>query len=111
MLKRTSSPQRSWARLGLFSMLTLAGLLMAAPAVRASEADLAIPNLWVHGSFTILGGTIPAGWLLLIGSAVICGTLGISLFLRTQIRKLPAHKSMLDVAETIYQTCKTYLIQ
>src|SRR5439155_14562000 len=45
------------------------------------------------------------------GSIVICGTLGISLYLRTQIHKLPAHKSMLDVAEVIFQTCKTYLIQ
>jgi K(+)-stimulated pyrophosphate-energized sodium pump len=77
----------------------------------ASEADLAIPNLWEHGSFQIIGKTIPAGWLLLVGSFVICGTLGISLYLRTQIHKLPAHRSMLDVAETIFQTCKTYLIQ
>ena len=28
-----------------------------------------------------------------------------------QIQQLPAHKSMLDVAEIIFQTCKTYLIQ
>src|SRR5207249_68585 len=27
------------------------------------------------------------------------------------IHKLPAHSSMLNVAETIFQTCKTYLIQ
>src|SRR5437867_4613360 len=88
-----------------------AALLLAAPAARASEADLAIPNLWEHGSFTILGQTISAGVLLLAGSFVICGTLGISLYLRSQIHKLPAHKSMLDVAEIIYQTCKTYLVQ
>src|SRR5206468_12774676 len=90
---------------------TIAVLLLAGPAARASEADLAIPNLWEHGSFTILGQTISAGVLLLAGSFVICGTLGISLYLRSQIHKLPAHKSMLDVAEIIYQTCKTYLIQ
>src|SRR5262249_37902646 len=52
-----------------------------------------------------------AGTLLLVGSAVICGTLGFSLYLRTQIHKLPAHHSMLNVSETIFQTCKTYLIQ
>src|SRR5437879_193110 len=90
---------------------SIAVLLLAGPAARASEADLAIPNLWEHGSFTILGQTISAGVLLLAGSFVICGTLGISLYLRSQIHKLPAHKSMLDVAEIIYQTCKTYLIQ
>src|SRR6266436_6172161 len=90
---------------------SIAVLLLAAPAARASEADLAIPNLWEHGSFTILGQTISAGVLLLAGSFVICGTLGISLYLRAQIHKLPAHKSMLDIAEIIFQTCKTYLIQ
>src|SRR5436305_4937815 len=42
---------------------------------------------------------------------VITGTLVIRLYLRTQIQKLPAHRSQLNVAETIYQTCKTYLIQ
>ncbi|MCI0464715.1 MAG: sodium/proton-translocating pyrophosphatase, partial [Gemmataceae bacterium] len=86
-------------------------LLAGATSAHASEADLAIPDLWLHGSFTILGQTISAGLLLLIGSAVICGTLGFSLYLRHQIHKLPAHQSMLNVAETIYQTCKTYLIQ
>ncbi len=51
-------------------------------------------------------------WNLLFGGAiVIAGTLGISLYLRGQIHKLPAHKSMLDISEIIFQTCKTYLIQ
>ncbi|MBL8830304.1 MAG: sodium-translocating pyrophosphatase, partial [Planctomycetaceae bacterium] len=85
-------------------------LFSAMPAF-ASEADLAIPDLDKHGSFTIAGSTISAGKLLLYGSFVICGTLGISLYLRSQIKRLPAHKSMLDVAEIIFQTCKTYLIQ
>jgi len=90
-------------------LLSAAMLLLAATFVHASEADLAIPDLWKNGSF--FNGSISAGMLLLIGSAVICGTLGISLYLRVQIARLPAHKSMLDVAEIIFQTCKTYLIQ
>ena len=28
-----------------------------------------------------------------------------------KVRKFPAHQSMLDVSNTIYETCKTYLIQ
>src|SRR5437868_13869045 len=83
--------------------------LTAASAVHASEADLAIPDLH-KGHFDSLGG-ISAWNLLFYGSFVILGTLGISLYLRAQIYKLPAHKSMLDVAEIIFQTCKTYLIQ
>ncbi|HXG13373.1 MAG TPA: sodium-translocating pyrophosphatase [Gemmataceae bacterium] len=84
-------------------------LLLAAPAVFASEASLAIPDLH-KGTFTSLGGV--SAWNLLFGGAcVIAGTLGISLYLRAQIKRLPAHRSMLNVADTIYQTCKTYLIQ
>ena len=86
-------------------------VLLSAGPVWASEADLAIPDLNVHGSFTIGGNTISAGNLLFYGAFVIAGTLGISLYLRAQIKALPAHKSMLDVAEIIFQTCKTYLIQ
>jgi K(+)-stimulated pyrophosphate-energized sodium pump len=88
------------------------GMLLAGIPAQAGDADILIPNFWEHGEFSLpLVGKISAGLLLLVGSAVICGTLGFSLYLRTQIHKLPSHKSMLDVAETIYQTCKTYLIQ
>src|SRR5262249_45826236 len=83
-------------------------LLAGATWVHASEADLAIPDLDVKVFFN---NTVSAWSLLAWGALVICCTLGISLYLRTQIHKLPAHKSMLNVAETIYQTCKTYLIQ
>src|SRR5882757_5220083 len=90
-----------------FSVLALA--LVAAGQALANEADLAIPDLH-EGKFDSLGG-ISAWNLLAFGALVICGTLGISLYLRAQIKSLPAHKSMLDVAEVIFQTCKTYLIQ
>jgi K(+)-stimulated pyrophosphate-energized sodium pump len=90
--------------------LVLLALLLAPATASASEADLAIPDLH-KGTFNIFGGTITAWNLLLYGAIVICGTLGISLYLRAQIRKLPAHRSMLDVADVIYATCKTYLVQ
>jgi K(+)-stimulated pyrophosphate-energized sodium pump len=103
--------RRPWARrfvLVLLTFLVLGGF--AATPARASEADLAIPDLHA-GRFNLFGTEVSAWTLLFSGALVICGTLGISLYLRTQIHKLPAHKSMLDVAETIFQTCKTYLIQ
>jgi K(+)-stimulated pyrophosphate-energized sodium pump len=102
-----------WRRLRLSNLITVVGVLAllfgAAASVHAGEADLAIPDLH-EGHFTSLGG-ISAWWLLFLGAWVICGTLGISLYLRTQIHRLPAHRSMLNVADTIYATCKTYLIQ
>ena len=75
----------------------------------ASEADLAIPDLH-NGSFPLFFN-LNAFQLLLYGSMIILGTLSISLFLRGQIKKMPSHKSMTEVAETIFQTCRTYLIQ
>src|SRR5262245_14788667 len=105
-----ASPRRSGRLLLTPLAWSIAVLLLSGTAARASEADLAIPDLHA-GTFTIFGQTISAWNLLLCGALVICGTLGISLYLRTQIHRLPAHKSMLDISEIIFQTCKTYLIQ
>src|SRR5262245_1097409 len=93
--------------------LAAAGLvLLAARAAFGSEASLAIPDLWHESAFFIIfGQKVNAGMLLLVGSFVICGTLGISLYQLYQIKQQPAHQSMLDIAEIIFQTCKTYLIQ
>jgi K(+)-stimulated pyrophosphate-energized sodium pump len=87
---------------------SLAWGLLSASSGYASEADLAIPDL--HKG-TFFNGAVSAWNLLFWGSFVIAGTLGISLYLRGQVAKLPAHESMLNVADVIYQTCKTYLIQ
>ncbi len=95
----------------LTALLGAVTLLATASFAQASDADLRIPDLNEHGSFMIFGNRISAGSLLFYGSFVIAGTLGISLFLLAQIRKLPAHKSMLDVADIIFKTCQTYLIQ
>jgi K(+)-stimulated pyrophosphate-energized sodium pump len=108
MLKRVlTSNYFTLSALRCLVPLALAALF-AAPAF-ASEADLAIPDLH-KGTFDTLGG-ITAWNVLAYGALVICGTLGISLYLRAQIKALPAHASMLNVADTIYKTCKTYLTQ
>jgi len=93
----------------LSKILLSLGLLFLSTSLFASEADLKIPDLKL-ATFPHFGGL--DGWhLLLYGSLVIIGTLGISLTLFRQIKSLPAHKSMLDVADTIYKTCRTYLLQ
>jgi K(+)-stimulated pyrophosphate-energized sodium pump len=107
MLKSITSRLPSLSSKWLWTILVL--LLTGAPAL-AGETDMAIPDLHA-GTFKILGQEISAWNLLFGGACVIAGTLGISLYLRSQIHKLPAHRSMLNVAEIIFQTCKTYLIQ
>ncbi len=90
-------------------IMLLGVYLTTAVGLFASEADLAIPDLHA-GKFNKFGGM--TGWdLLFYGSFVICGTLGISLLLRHQVKKMKAHESMLKVAEIIFQTCRTYLLQ
>ena len=78
-------------------------------AAWASEADLKIPDLH-EGHFAMFGG-LSGFQILLYGAMVILGTVGLSLYQFLNVRALPAHKSMLDVSETIFQTCKTYLKQ
>ncbi|MBP7604871.1 MAG: sodium-translocating pyrophosphatase [Spirochaetes bacterium] len=96
----------------ILKKLSILAALVLLPALQAvaSEADLAIPDLHNGAPYTMLGGITP--WnLLFYGALVIAGTLGISLFLRHQIKEIRAHESTLKVAEIIYQTCRTYLIQ
>ena len=82
---------------GLLSLL----LLMAVPSeAMASEANLVIPAL-----------NQTQNNLLIIGIIVCVLGMFFGLFQFMKVRRLPAHQSMLDVANTIYETCKTYLIQ
>ena len=83
--------------IGLASML----LLMLSPGLAfASEADLKIPTLlaWQNN-------------LLYIGIVVCLLGLAFGLYQFLRVKSYKAHQSMLDVANTIYETCKTYLIQ
>jgi K(+)-stimulated pyrophosphate-energized sodium pump len=88
----------------------LFGLILCPSLLHASEADLKIPDLHA-GTFHIFGTAISAFDFLLWGAIIIAGTVGFSLFLAAQVKKLPVHESMANVAATIYATCRTYLLQ
>ena len=106
-MSRTLSHRRSGLSLGsvLLSVLVLAVLLPASLA-GASEADLKIPDL---SSVKFLGGI--SGHALLFAGMIIC-VLGclFGLVQYVQLRNLPVHKSMREISELIYETCKTYLL-
>src|SRR5947208_3401205 len=84
--------------LSIFSSLTF-----------ASEAELKIPPL--TSNYNVLGMAIPGTTLMGIGMlvAVVGMLFGLMEFMK--IKKLPAHRSMLEVSALIYETCKTYLLQ
>ena len=90
----------------LFPVLGALLLLLLATTAGASEAELVVPDL-SQGSFLGMTGSSILTWGL-----VIC-ILGIafSLIQFNQIKNLPVHKSMLEISELIYETCKTYLVQ
>jgi len=90
-------------------LIFIAALFVTQGIALASEADLKIPDLH-EGRFDLFGG-LTGYQILLYGAMVILGTVGLSLYQFVKIKALPAHRSMLDVAETIFQTCTTYLKQ
>ncbi len=92
-----------------------AGLMVAAflgafmQNANASEIDLNVPVL--SPSFNIFGLSLTGIQILSVGLLIcLVGMLfGLIEFIR--IKKMPAHKAMLKVSETIYETCKTYMKQ
>ncbi len=79
-------------------------VLLTASDAFASEADLILPDvsqvifLGINGRTMLMGGLVVS----FIGVAF-----GLWTFIK--LRNLPVHKSMRDVSELIYETCKTYL--
>jgi K(+)-stimulated pyrophosphate-energized sodium pump len=69
------------------------------------EANLVLPDL---SSVSFLGMNGHA--LLMIGLLFCVGGLLFGLAIYVQLKNLPVHRSMRDISELIYETCKTYLI-
>ena len=87
-------------------VLSLAALPAFAQGHEGGEATLVLPDL---GSVNFLGST--PGSTLLSGGIVVC-ILGLvfGLVIYRQLKNMPVHKSMLEISELIYETCKTYLV-
>src|SRR6478672_10365811 len=71
---------------------------------RASEANLILPPLDAVSFHGASGRAI-----LLWGLLVCVAGLAFGLVIYRHLKHLPVHKSMLEVSELIYATCKTYL--
>ena len=74
----------------------------------ASEADLTLPEF---RDITFFNGAVTGQALLLWGSIIVILGLLFGLFQALRIKKFPVHRAMKNVANTIYETCKTYLLQ
>ena len=83
---------------------------LAVPACAlASELDLKIPV--IDTSYSLFGSPISGRTLLLLGLAVCALGMAFGMTMFNRVKALPAHRSMLEVSNIIYETCKTYLLQ
>ncbi len=95
----------------VLSLLSLLGLLFVATAspALAGEADIVLPDLG-QVQFSGLGGM--SGLSIMYFGLFICIVgLIFAIVQYRQTKKMPAHKSMLDVSNIIWETCKSYLTQ
>jgi K(+)-stimulated pyrophosphate-energized sodium pump len=101
---------------GLATKLTAGAAFAAISAISAfaqepahrpgGEANLKLPDL---STVSFMGGT-NGRTLLMVGIVVSLLGMVFGLMIYTQLKKMAVHRSMLEISELIYETCKTYLI-
>ena len=95
-----------WSLLGI--LLSSVSLFAQEPGghTPGGEANLVLPDLGNAEFLGINGET----WLL--GGIGIC-VLGLlfGLMIMKRLKDMPVHRSMLEVSDLIFETCKTYLLQ
>src|SRR6202790_2449742 len=91
------------------TLLTVgAASALAQPAPEAGgEAALKLPDL---SQVTFLNGAIDGHRLLMIGIVFCIFGLGFGMVIYMRLKNLPVHRSMREISELIYETCKTYLV-
>ncbi len=70
------------------------------------EASLVLPDLSTEKFMGIDGHTLLLGGLVVSALGLVFG-----FAIYAQLKAMPVHKSMKDISELIYETCKAYLIQ
>src|SRR5437764_6671013 len=89
----------------LISLVGLSITAMAQPEHVSGEANLRLPDLssvFFHG--------MDGHKLLMIGILFCIFGLGFGLVIYSRLKNLPVHRSMREISELIYETCKTYLV-
>jgi len=107
---QSTNERRSIVRLFttvLFALLLAVPMMAQGEHRPGGEANLILPDLDLA---TFLGGSIGGRTLLMYGLVVCCLGLVFGLAMYMHLKNLPVHKSMLEISELIYETCKTYLI-
>ncbi len=92
-------------RSSVFQWMATLALLFVSTFAQASEAELKLPDL---SSVNFFGYT--GHHLLTFGLGVCLLGMIFGIVIYTQLKNMPVHRSMKEISELIYETCKTYLI-
>jgi K(+)-stimulated pyrophosphate-energized sodium pump len=101
--------KKTLAVASLLALGAVAALAQPASSSEAAsgEASLKLPDL---SSVSFLNGAIDGHRLLLIGILFCIFGFGFGMVIYMRLKNLPVHRSMREISELIYETCKTYLI-
>src|ERR1700722_18705604 len=91
----------------LLCISAVAALAQPSTEAAGGEASLKLPDL---SQVSFLNGAINGHNLLLIGILFCLFGLGFGMVIYMRLKNLPVHRSMREISELIYETCKTYLI-
>jgi len=92
----------------LLGLLLLPTFASAQEAAGGGEASLKLPDLRSVNFANFFG--LNGHNLLSIGLLSCAAGLLFGLVIYTQLKNLPVHRSMREISELIYETCKTYLV-
>jgi K(+)-stimulated pyrophosphate-energized sodium pump len=95
------------AVVALLTMSAAAAIAQPASEAAGGEASLKLPDLSLVKFFD---GAIDGHKLLLIGILFCLFGLGFGMAIYMRLKNLPVHRSMREISELIYETCKTYLV-
>ena len=103
-LLRNSFLKKTFA---VVALLTVGAAAAFAQPEAGGEASLKLPDL---SQVSFLKGAIDGHRLLMIGILFCIFGLGFGMVIYMRLKNLPVHRSMREISELIYETCKTYLI-
>src|SRR5271155_5859536 len=89
------------------ALLTVGAAAAFAQPEPGGEASLKLPDL---SQVSFLNNAIDGHRLLMIGILFCIFGLGFGMVIYMRLKNLPVHRSMREISELIYETCKTYLV-
>ncbi|HTG94910.1 MAG TPA: sodium-translocating pyrophosphatase, partial [Pyrinomonadaceae bacterium] len=105
-IKVESKLRQSISAIATVALVFLFSLTAQAQS-HGGEANLQLPDL---SRVNFFGGGVSGHNLLLVGIVVSILGLAFGLAIYMNLQRLPVHRSMREISELIYETCKTYLI-